>query len=92
MREEKDPGTILLISPRTRFHAVVATAPEKHAELATSSCGREGEESADTTDPPVSQRVSAFQRKSSGPLDSEKGNRVRAWRRLTDGPQVSALA
>jgi hypothetical protein len=79
-----------LVDPEPGIHAVVATAPEKHAELAASSCGHEAEESADTTDPPVSQRVSAFQRKSSGLLDNEKGNHVRAWRRLTDGPQVSA--
>jgi hypothetical protein len=60
------------VDPGPGIHAVVATEPEKRAELATSSCRREGEESADTTDPPVSQSVSAFQRKGSGPLISEK--------------------
>jgi hypothetical protein len=61
------------VDPGPGILAVVATAPEMRAEPAVSSCGREGEESADTTDPPVSQSVSAFQRKGSGQLVSEKG-------------------
>jgi hypothetical protein len=61
------------VAPGPGIHAVVATAPEKRVELTASSCGRKGEESADTTDPPISQSVSAFQRKGSGPLVSEKG-------------------
>ena len=39
------PPALVNLGPGIR--AVVGTAPEKHAELAASSFGREGEESAD---------------------------------------------